>query len=912
MSASDPVAEVDGTGDEATAVKKLETPSLAPVADTNGHSREAEENGVEEKEEEGKQGEETREEETQEETGEQETREEKTDEAEEDHVLEELPSFREPEEAATTSPPNTGRESFEEISLGGDAGGEKQNGETAECRAPGSEESSEKPQPATSATAGAETKALSKPSGSDSKSAYEGLTGIRTTVLHNSEESADQTFARLRQGLEDAHVPNRDIVNSVFQVLVGGPLDMESKFIIQKPEAIPLMVELLDDCSAAVQAEMWSVFTAMARKSNRNLAACASVRLIHRILQRLAVAEEVVGALLVELLGVLSTYSVDVKEMNHFLAALQLQDDQWVRHSEKLLYVIRGMPKREGPESFFSFPGIANAAIALPPIPKWPLQLGWTFVAWLRMDPMNSVNFEKEKPFVYSFATSKGHGYSCSFMGNCLVVTVSSRKGGWTRCVRTELRPRRWTHVALSHVYSRWGKSEVLAFVDGQLVQTLDLSWPVATSDAFDKCLIGNGGPCDANSAFCGQMGAVYVFSESLTLQQINSIFCLGPNYQSQFQYEQESELPEGYKKFLFDGKLSSALVFSYVPRNCDGQLCLESSPRGNLNHFLHISHAAMRNDVSVIRTHSVHASLQSVGGIQMLLPLFAQLDAPIRRADGSAAVDFNICSTLLGMLGALLETSPSAQQQMHQNKGFLLIAHHLGRASVGHVNMRVLESLLGLAKFLLTLPAAGIPLAKQLFEHLLLNPPLWIHSPPKVQQRLFAALPTDFLGHPGFAASLRRTSTILQALHALKYFYWLTDPTARSGFKPHGTNGPRPQQDDLVLIRASILLFIRKLFLRPLPLSQHNPDDAAPPNKDDEFQALLNFVATVNEDDNLYDLLALIIALMAEEPAALVPAFERKGAIQPLFKLLASPNQLLRLPALKLLAHFLSRSTAK
>lgn len=65
-------------------------------------------------------------------------------------------------------------------------------------------------------------------------------------------------------------------------------------------------------------------------------------------------------------------------------------------------------------------------------------------------------------------------------------------------------------------------------------------------------------------------------------------------------------------------------------------------------------------------------------------------------------------------------------------------------------------------------------------------------------------------------------------------------------------------------------------------------------------------------QDDNLYDVLELVMGVMTEEPAALVPAFERKAAVQVVFKLLASPNQLLRLPALKLLAHFLSRSTAK
>lgn len=62
-----------------------------------------------------------------------------------------------------------------------------------------------------------------------------------------------------------------------------------------------------------------------------------------------------------------------------------------------------------------------------------------------------------------------------------------------------------------------------------------------------------------------------------------------------------------------------------------------------------------------------------------------------------------------------------------------------------------------------------------------------------KVQQRLYSALAGEFLGHAGFAASLRRTSTILQATHALKFYYWLADPADRSGFKPRGTGSVFP-----------------------------------------------------------------------------------------------------------------------
>lgn len=44
---------------------------------------------------------------------------------------------------------------------------------------------------------------------------------------------------------------------------------------------------------------------------------------------------------------------------------------------------------------------------------------------------------------------------------------------------------------------------------------------------------------------------------------------------------------------------------------------------------------------VEVVTTHSIHNSLHSVGGIQMLLPLFAQLDLP--HVDAHDAPDYDI-----------------------------------------------------------------------------------------------------------------------------------------------------------------------------------------------------------------------------------------------------------------------------
>jgi hypothetical protein len=186
--------------------------------------------------------------------------------------------------------------------------------------------------------------------------------------------------------------------------------------------------------------------------------------------------------------------------------------------------------------------------------------------------------------------------------------------------------------------------------------------------------------------------------------------------------------------------------------------------------------------------------------------------------------------------------------------------------------------------------------------DHILFNPALWIYSPVPVQLRLYSYLATEFLSDTQIAyqGSMRRVSTVLQTLHTLKYYYWVVNPRPKSGINPKGIDGPRPSQSDILSIRAYILLFVKQLVL------------AGTGVKEDELQALLNYLTTVHEDENLHDVLQLVIALTSEHPSSLVPAFDSKGGVRTIFKLLGSESELIRLQALKLLGFFLSRSTHK
>ncbi|XP_071470724.1 lipopolysaccharide-responsive and beige-like anchor protein isoform X2 [Marmota flaviventris] len=706
-------------------------------------------------------------------------------------------------------------------------------------------------------------------------------------------------FAVLTGLVEVGEVSNRDIVETVFNLLVGGQFDLEMNFIIQEGESIICMVDLLEKCDITCQAEVWSMFTAILKKSIRNLQVCTEVGLVEKVLGKIEKVDNMIADLLVDMLGVLASYNLTVRELKLFFSKLQGDKGQWPPHAGKLLSVLKHMPQKYGPDAFFNFPGKSAAAIALPPIAKWPYQNGFTFHTWLRMDPVNNINVDKDKPYLYCFRTSKGLGYSAHFVGGCLIITSIKSKGkGFQHCVKFDFKPQKWYMVTIVHIYNRWKNSELRCYVNGELASYGEITWLVNTSDTFDKCFLGSSETADANRVFCGQMTAVYLFSDALNAAQIFAIYQLGLGYKGTFKFKAESDLflAEHHKLLLYDGKLSSAIAFTYNPRATDAQLCLESSPKDNPSIFVHSPHALMLQDVKAVLTHSIQSAMHSIGGVQVLFPLFAQLDY---RQYLSDEVDLTICSTLLAFIMELLKNSIAMQEQMLACKGFLVIGYSLEKSSKSHVNRAVLELCLAFSKYLSNLQN-GMPLLKQLCDHILLNPAIWIHTPAKVQLMLYTYLSTEFIGTVNIYNTIRRVGTVLLIMHTLKYYYWAVNPQDRSGITPKGLDGPRPNQKEILSLRAFLLMFIKQLVMKDSGV------------KEDELQAILNYLLTMHEDDNLMDVLQLLVALMSEHPNSMIPAFDQRNGLRVIYKLLASKSEGIRVQALKAMGYFLKHLAPK
>lgn len=91
-----------------------------------------------------------------------------------------------------------------------------------------------------------------------------------------------------------------------FLQLVGGEFDLEMNFIIQEAESIGCMVELLSHCEVTCQAEIWSMFTAILRKSVRNLQTSTEIGLIQQVLLKMSTVDDMIAGNCAQMMQLLS------------------------------------------------------------------------------------------------------------------------------------------------------------------------------------------------------------------------------------------------------------------------------------------------------------------------------------------------------------------------------------------------------------------------------------------------------------------------------------------------------------------------------------------------------------------------------------------------------------------------------
>ncbi len=108
---------------------------------------------------------------------------------------------------------------------------------------------------------------------------------------------------------------------------------MDKNYIIQKPDNLSELFSVFNKMSSSLQAEILSVLIGIMRKSERNLLASIDAQIYEKALGILNdIDDDVVADLLVDILTVLTSLTIDVNELKLFLRYLKTENRVWVRY----------------------------------------------------------------------------------------------------------------------------------------------------------------------------------------------------------------------------------------------------------------------------------------------------------------------------------------------------------------------------------------------------------------------------------------------------------------------------------------------------------------------------------------------------------------------------------------------------
>lgn len=586
-------------------------------------------------------------------------------------------------------------------------------------------------------------------------------------------------------------VPSREIFDALFCMLFEmedwASDDNDRVYIIKNQGVLNLMFQLLPHCQIDHQLDFLNTLTAIVSQCPLNQTFCAKAHVIDSCLvlfrqlrqpewrdEELGEQQLLLQRKVIDLIKLLGTHSMSVKQLKPFFGLLKNQtvklpsgDSIELRptYGSQLLSAIEEMTQKEGPENFFYFDG-NNSGLELPEI-EWPRFAGVSFSSWIRID---SFSFPYQ-PRLFHFMTTNRLGIEVYFLDERLVIETTL-KGGSQKAVVEYLFPlRKWFYLVITHAAPpTFGVSELKVFVDGECVHgSMVVKYPLL-NEPFTHCFIGTDEKCSPN-ALAGQLGPIYFFNDTLTPKQVEILHKLHPEYVSPFSDDmnstQERARPKKGVPKLKPG-LSSRIFLAYNVKARDGTLFLNNASRApsSVSGKKKTLHASSLPGTHQCVTRHVKDVIACLGGIQVLLPLFAQVDLPTWKtrevaevqstqqtsraceaelADFSYEPDPSFFVNILRVFRVMLEGNSENQAWMQKHKGFSVIGVQLEKISPLHFSLDALDVLEKLSDAI----ADEAKLLEDCFFGILARMRLWIYTSAEVQRKWLAIVQRIVNAHP-------------------------------------------------------------------------------------------------------------------------------------------------------------------
>lgn len=521
----------------------------------------------------------------------------------------------------------------------------------------------------------------------------------------------------------------------------------------------------------------------------------------------------------VQLLQSIGRHTITVSQLKRIFRLMRLKDARRPMYTWYLLDALEGMISEEkSPKNFFFFHGY-DSGMRLPAFKRWPASKGYSFSTWFCVDyptetnscgNMSRENSEKKTeyyPRILSFRQENGIGieialhphstmvntFSIVIISHVLIKsTVSTAQttvigttsiAGYSRFS--------WHHIGVSHSPAGFrNKSEMLVVIDGESSRHA-IPFP-RFSEEVKYPTIGDVAPSfqedSVRSAFCGLMSAVYFFSDPLQEAYLAGIFSLGPQYAGLFSDKDDVFATESNSRTskALDGSLTPLIMLAFNPGVYKGNLLIDNSPEQNVNNWKPVGFAekfSKSDDTSdftaLDSTKSMHArklsglyicssqemrdSLDCLGGVKVLLPLFSQLgvsksnsELKLRHID-----EKELFLKVLKLFFSVFRDTPE-NYRFITDMGFRLLAHAIDKLSPRFITIEVLDALLLHCEWL----SFNQSWQDEFYRYIFGNFKLWIFAPFQVQRKLLDYLLAFTSSNTTRACNIIGVRKLLDALY--------------------------------------------------------------------------------------------------------------------------------------------------
>ena len=182
---------------------------------------------------------------------------------------------------------------------------------------------------------------------------------------------------------------------------------------------------------------------------------------------------------------------------------------------------------------------------------------------------------------------------------------------------------------------------------------------------------------------------------------------------------------------------------------------------------------------------------IHCIGGIKVILPIFAQLDQPELPKTPDTPIDYSVDRRLLlqslALLGDMLHKSETNQHEMLRCKGFPVIGFLLQQSSPEHFSSETIVTLEDLAHKI----SSSNELANDLWKYVIFRWSIWIYTPAQLQWEAIKLLNNVTANDP---EKFRQLLGVQHILDVCYFYYWYESSILQGST---ASTAPAPSQNN-------------------------------------------------------------------------------------------------------------------